>query len=133
MKTLRAILLPVIALTAIAAIIAGVVTGSAGVWGALLGGLVVCLFMGSTPVILTPAVKASPVLSLPVAVAFFTTKTASVVMVLALLFDVGGLADHVDRKAFGLAALAASLAWTVLQVLAFRRERVPVYDLGNND
>lgn len=133
MTSLRRLVLSVAAITAVAAVVAGFVVGLAGVWGALLGGLVVCLFMGSTPVILTPAVKAAPALSLPVAVAFFTTKTTAVVLVLILLFDVGGVADHVHRPSFGLTALAASVVWTALQLALFRRERVPLYDLGNNE
>ena len=133
MKALRPVLLPVLAVTAVIAILAGVVAGGDGVIGAVIGGLVVVLFLGSTPVVLSPLVKASATLSLPVALGFFTTKAVAMLVVLVLLFDVGGVATHVDSRWFGIAAIAASLAWTLLQIRAFRRERVPTYDLGNSD
>lgn len=133
MKALRPVLLPVLALTAVCALVAGIVTGGDGVLGAALGGLVVILFLGSTPVVLSPLVKASATLSLPVALGFFTTKAIAMLVVLLLLFDVGGLATHVDPAWFGIAAIVASLGWTLLQIRAFKRERVPTYDLGNND
>ncbi len=97
--------------------------------GATLGGLVVILFLGSTPVVLSPLVKASAMLSLPVALGFFATKAVAMLMVLVLLFDVGGVAGHVDSGWFGITAIVASLGWTLLQIRAFKRERVPTYDL----
>jgi len=133
MSALRPVLLPVLVVTAVIAAVAGVVAGGDGVLGAVIGGLVVVLFLGSTPVVLSPLVKASATLSLPVALGFFTTKAVAMLVVLVLLFDVGGVATHVDSRWFGVAAIAASLAWTLLQILAFRRERVPTYDLGNSD
>ena len=133
MKALRPVLLPVLGLTALCAVVAGLVDGWEAVLGAVLGGLVVILFLGSTPVVLSPLVKASATLSLPVALGFFTTKAIAMLVVLLLLFDVGGVAEHVDSRWFGIAAIAASLGWTVLQIRAFKRERVPTYDLGNDD
>jgi ATP synthase protein I len=54
-------------------------------------------------------------------------------IVLLLLFDVGGVATHIDARWFGIAAIVASLGWTLLQIRAFRRQRVPIYDLGDDD
>jgi ATP synthase protein I len=133
MSALRPVLLPVLAVTAVVAIAAGIFAGWEGVLGAVVGGLVVVLFLGSTPVVLSPLVKASATLSLPVALGFFTTKAVAMLIVLLLLFDVGGVATHIDSRWFGIAAIAASLAWTLLQIRAFKRERVPTYDLGNNE
>lgn len=133
MKQAGRIALPVLAVTAVVALVFGLVSGVDGVLGALLGGAVVILFLGSTPVVLTPLVKASAMLSLPVALTFLATKSIAVLVVLVLLFDVGGAAAHVDSTAFGIAAIAASLAWTVLQIVAFRNERVPTYDLTSKE
>jgi len=133
MRTATRILLPVVAVTAVVAIVLGVLEGVDGVAGAALGGGIVILFLGSTPVILTPLVRRSVALSLPVALGFLATKSIAVLIVLALLFDVGGVAENVDSRAFGIAAIAASLVWTILQVVAYRNERVPTYDLSNKD
>lgn len=126
------VLLPVVAVTGVVAARFGAARGADGVYGALLGGAVVILFLGSTPVILTPLVRRSPAMSLPVALTFLGVKSLAALIVLALLFDVGGLADRIDFMAFGISAIAASLAWTFLQLVAFRYQRVPTYDLGNN-
>lgn len=129
MRTFLRIVLPVAGVTAIVALVAGLLDGRDGVLGALLGGAVVILFLGSTPVILTPLVRRSAAASLPVALGFLAGKSIAVLVALALLFDVGGVADSIDFTAFGMAAIAAALAWTTLQVVAYRNDRVPTYDL----
>ncbi|MFC5678076.1 hypothetical protein [Aeromicrobium endophyticum] len=132
-STMRRVVLPVAGVTALAAASFGAAQGLDGVVGALLGGAVVIVFLGSTPVVLTPLVRRSAAMSLPVALTFLGVKSVAALVVLALLFDVGGLAGRIDFMAFGITAIAASLAWTILQLVAFRNERVPTYDLGNKD
>ena len=131
MGTVLRVLLPVVGVTVAAAIAFGVAKGSDGVYGALLGGVVVILFLGSTPVVLTPLVRRSAAMSLPVALTFLGVKSVAALIVLALLFDIGGLADRIDFMAFGITAIAASLAWTFLQIVAYRNDRTPTYDLRN--
>lgn len=133
MKTLRPVLLPVAVVAVVCAIAAGIAAGGDGVLGALLGAAVVVLFLGATPLVLTPMVKAGPMLSLPIALGFLATKSLAVLIVLVLLFDVGNADQHVDSTWFGIGAIATSLAWTLLQVRGFRRQRVPTYDLDNSD
>ncbi len=111
------------------AVVAGLVAGVPGVLGALLAGVVVVAFLGSTPLVMGPLARTSPVLSLPTAVLFFLVKAFCAMAVLLLLFDVGGVADHVDRQAFGLSAVVDSLAWTTLALQRFRERRVLAYDL----
>jgi hypothetical protein len=117
------------AVVAACAVVAAVLAGSPGVLGALLAGVVVVAFLGSTPVVMGPVARTSPVLSLPAAVLFFLVKAFCAMAVLLLLFDVGGVAEHVDREAFGLSAVVCSLAWTTLALQRFRRRRVLAYDL----
>lgn len=121
------------AVTLAGVVLAGVLAGFAGATGAAVGGTVVMAFLGSTPLLLTPVVKASTVFSPVAALGFFTIKAVAVVALLVLLFDVGGVADHVDRASLGLTAMAASLTWTAAHTVAFRRDRTPTYDLGDND
>lgn len=130
-KSLLPIAIPTAVVTVVCAVVAAFFAGGAGAVGAALGGLVVVLFLGSTPVILEPLVAASPQLSLGVAVAFFGTKTVAATIALLLLFDVGGIAGSVDAASFGLTAALVSVVWTVLQIVAYRNHRVPTYDLGD--
>lgn len=133
MKSLRPILVPVLALMIVCGVAAAFVRGWDGVVGVLLGGLVVVLFLGSTPLALSPLVKANATLSLPVALGFLTTKAVAMLIILLLLFDVGGVAGHVDTTWFGVAAITASLAWTLLQIRAFQHARTPTYDLPEKE
>jgi ATP synthase protein I len=133
MRSLRPIALPVAGVTLAAAVVAGIVAGIEGSLGALLAGVVVIGFLGSTPLVLTPIVKASALLSLPAALGFFAIKSIAVLVVLVLLFDVAGMGGRIDATAFGITAIVASLTWTVLQVVAYRNQRVPTYDLTNNE
>ena len=122
-----------VVVTIIGAVVATIVTGTDGTLGALAGGVVVVAFLGSTPLLLKPVVRASTTFSPVAALGFFTVKAVAVVALLVLLFDVGGVSDHVDRTSLGVTAMAVSLAWTAAQTLAFRRNRTPTYDLDGND
>lgn len=132
MKSLAPVAIPTATVTAVCAIVAAVVAGTDGALGAVLGGLVVVLFLGSTPLALGPMIKASATLSLPIALGFLATKSIAMLVVLLLLFDVAGIATHVDTTWFGIAAIVASLVWTVLQVRTFQRARVLTYDLSDD-
>ena len=122
-----------VVVTIIGAVVATIVTGTDGALGALAGGVVVIAFLGSTPLLLKPVVRASTVLSPVAALGFFAIKGVAVVVLLVLLFDVGGVSDSVDRTSLGLTAMAVSFTWTAAQTLAFRRDRTPTYDLDGND
>lgn len=126
------IIWPVALVAVAAAVVGGVVRGGPGVLGALLAGVVIIAFLGSTPVVLNPIASSNPTLSLPVAVLFFMIKAFAAMAVLLLLFDVGGVAENVDRQVFGLTAAVCALVWTGLQALAFKRARVLTYDLNND-
>lgn len=122
-----------VVVTIIGAVVATIVTGTDGTLGALAGGVVVVAFLGSTPLLLKPVVRASTTFSPVAALGFFTVKAVAIVALLVLLFDVGGVSDHVDRSSLGLTAMAVSLTWTAAQTVAFRRDRTPTYDLDSND
>lgn len=101
--------------------------------GIVLGVVVAIVFLGSTPLLLRPLVRASTAFSPLTALLFFGAKAVAAGVVLVLLFDVGGLSDHVDLTAFGISAAVASLGWTAWQVKRFRGDRTPTYDLGEDD
>ncbi|WP_156464654.1 hypothetical protein [Aeromicrobium sp. Root495] len=128
---MRIALLGAAAVTAVGAVLGALLEGRDGLLGALVGGVVVVAFLGSTPLLLTPAVEASTMLSPASALGFFFLKAVAVVGLLVVLFDVGGAAGQVDRRTLGLTAIAVSLVWTAAQVVAFRKDRTPIYDLGN--
>lgn len=100
--------------------------------GIVLGVVVAGLFLGSTPVLLTPLVRASAKASPATALLFFGAKAVAATGALVLLFDVGNVSDHVDLTAFGVAVAVTAVACTALMIMRFRRRRTPTYDLGND-
>ncbi|EFQ83017.1 hypothetical protein HMPREF0063_12226 [Aeromicrobium marinum DSM 15272] len=131
MSTLRSVILPVLLLTAVCAVVAGFVVGSAGVAGAAVGGGLVAVFLSSNGTILEPATKADPSLALLVSLALFTGKVAVVLVLLAVFLNSDSVAERFDGPSLGFTLLATSLTSTTLQVLQYRRRRVPTYDLGD--
>lgn len=101
--------------------------------GVLLGVVIVVLFLGSTPLLLGRLIGASTAASPLTALVFFFVKALAALAVLVLLLDVGGLSEHVNLTAFGLAAVATSFSWTGWQLQRFRHDRTPTYDLGEDD
>lgn len=123
---------PAVVTIALAAIVATTLRGLDGLWGALLGGALVVVFLGSTPLILKPVVAASTAFSMPAALGFFTLKAVTAVAVMIVLFDVNGVGQLIDASSLGLTALATSMVWTVTATIAFRRERTPIFDLPDD-
>ncbi|MGJ9414205.1 hypothetical protein ACHAAC_15990 [Aeromicrobium sp. CF4.19] len=128
---LRSVVLPVCVVTAVCAVVAGLGVGGEGALGAVLGGLLVVLFLASSPWMLGPVARKSPALSLPFALALFGTKIIAAIVALYVLVDPDGAGRFVDSRSLGATAIVASVTCTTLQIRAFRRSRIPTYDLGN--
>lgn len=131
MRILRSVVLPVGIVTGLCVAVAAAREGSAGAVGAVLGGLLVVLFLGSSPWVIGPIAQKSPALSLPFALALFFTKVVAAIVVLYVLVDPDGAGRFVDARSLGATAVLCSLTWTSLQIRAFLRGRVPTYDLGD--
>jgi ATP synthase protein I len=133
MSLLRSSILPALVVTVICAIVAGLTAGEEGVYGALVGGVIVCVFFASSPLALGPVTKVSPQLSVLVAMVFFLTKVVALVALFVVVLGPEGIGDHIDDAALGTTVIVTTLAWTALQIRAARHSRQPLYDLGNND
>lgn len=131
MTLLRTNILPALAITAVCAVVAAFTAGADGVWGALVGGAMVCVFFASSPMTLGPITKVSPQLSLAIAMTFFLTKVIALVALMSVLLDADGLGQHLDRRALGVTVIVTTLAWTFLAIRASQRVRLPLYDLGD--
>jgi ATP synthase protein I len=130
-KTLRPVIAPVLLLTGVCAAIAGAVRGGDGAAGAVVGGVVVCLFFLSSRVALEPLTKASPQSSLLAAVVFYATKVVALLALFTVLLDPDGAGARLDEKSLGATVIITTIAWTTLQIRAARRARIPLYDLGD--
>jgi ATP synthase protein I len=133
MKSLRAVALPVLVVTLVCVVVAAVVGGGDSAVGALIGGLLVAIFLSSNTSILETTTKANPQMALLIALTLFSGKVAVMLVLLAVFLNSDTVADHIDSKALGITLLVTSLLSTVLQIVAYRNQRVPTYDLGNSD
>lgn len=133
MTTIRSVVLPILAVTAICVVVAAFLGGGDSAVGALVGGLLVAVFLSSNTSILETTTKANPQMALLVALTLFTGKVAIMMVLLAVFLNSDTIADHVNAQALGLTLLATSLVSTTLQIVAYRNRRLPTYDLGNNE
>lgn len=106
------------------AVAGAAVSGSAGALGAAVGAAVVVAFSGSTLVVMGAARALSPVMTLAIAMAVYTTKVSGLLLVLPVM---AALAPDA-RWWLGIAGAAGSLAWSVGIIGAFGRLRLPVFD-----
>jgi ATP synthase protein I len=133
MSLVRSAIIPTLALTAVCAVVAGLVSGETGVYGAIVGGVIVCVFFASSPLALGPVTKVSPQSSVLVAMVFFLTKVVALVALFVVVLGPDGIGDHVDDAALGMTVIVTTLAWTALQIRAARHTRQPLYDLSNSE
>ncbi len=129
MQIVRRVVLPCLAVIAVVAVVAGVVGGREALLGALVGGVLVIAFLGSSPGLLDPLAKKNPMASLPIALGFFTVKAVAAIVVLAVLLDEDGIGQHLEHQAVAVAMVVTAVAWIGLHLMALRRSRTPIYDL----
>ena len=112
-----------------AAAVSTVAAGLRGLWGALLGLLIVVVFSGVGLLALHLSRKTSPTMQLAVAMASYTGRIAVFGGLLAVALSSDSLARHVNLTVLGLVALVVVMGWMAGEIWAWSRLRVPIYDL----
>jgi ATP synthase protein I len=112
-----------------AAVIAGTASGIDGVWGALLGLLMVVVFSGLGLLVLHASRRTSPTTQLAIALGSYTGRIGVFGVLLALALRSDSLAANVDLTALGVTAIVVALAWTAGEIWAWSHARIPIYDL----
>ncbi|WP_433160526.1 hypothetical protein [Kribbella sp. CA-247076] len=112
-----------------AAAVSTVAAGLAGLWGALLGLLMVVIFSGAGLLALHLSRRTTPTMQLAVAMASYTGRIAIFGGLLALALSSDGLAEHVNLTVLGISALVVVMGWMAGEIWAWSRLRVPIYDL----
>lgn len=118
-----------IATIVVCAVVAGVVVGTEGVVGALIGGVIVLAFFGATPTVLGPVTKATPALSMMFALIFFFTKVVALFALFVVLRRSSGDSGAIDPESVSVTVIATTMVWLGARVLDATRERMPIYDL----
>ncbi|MET9275739.1 hypothetical protein [Kribbella sp. NPDC003557] len=112
-----------------AAAVSTVAAGLRGLWGALLGLLIVIVFSGVGLLALHLSRKTSPTMQLAVAMASYTGRIAVFGGLLAIALSSDSLDKHVNLTVLGLVAMVVVMGWMAGEIWAWSRLRVPIYDL----
>ncbi|MEU4606991.1 hypothetical protein AB0F43_28755 [Kribbella sp. NPDC023972] len=112
-----------------AAAVSTVAAGFEGLWGALLGLVMVIVFSGAGLLALHLSRRTTPTVQLAVAMASYTGRIAIFGGLLALALNSEGLAEHVNLTVLGISAMVVVMGWMAGEIWAWSRLRVPIYDL----
>lgn len=119
----RGALIPALLVSVIALLISGLVSGSSGALGALLASFTVVIFFSVSQLVARFTKDVNPIATMALAMFSYFTK---LFLMALFLIAVTRLTDTatVDRRTFGVSALAISFAWLGGEVRAFLRLRL---------
>jgi ATP synthase protein I len=112
-----------------AAAVSAVAAGLKGLWGALLGLLMVIVFSGAGLLILHLSRRSSPTMQLALAMASYTGRIAIFGGLLAVALNSDSLAENVNLTALGVSAVVVVMGWMAGEIWAWSHLRIPIYDL----
>ncbi|QNE17800.1 hypothetical protein F1D05_07610 [Kribbella qitaiheensis] len=112
-----------------AAAVSAVAAGLKGLWGALLGLLMVIVFSGAGLLMLHLSRRTSPTMQLALAMASYTGRIAIFGGLLAIALNSDSLARNVNLTALGISAVVVVMGWMAGEIWAWSHLRVPIYDL----
>ncbi len=113
-------------------VLAALADGAPGAYGALVG-TAFALVVFSFGVFAVGAVaRLMPAASLLVAMLTYTTQVLLMLVFFVALTRAGVVGDTLDREWLGASIIVAVLAWTLAQVIAFARSRIPLYDTSSD-
>ncbi|MEU2115822.1 hypothetical protein ACFWV1_17280 [Streptomyces sp. NPDC058700] len=112
--------LPTVAVGVIATVVSGVVAGGKGAVGAVVGTLVVVLFMGIGLVVLQRTARKLPQLFQAMGLMLYTAQLLLLFIFLALLKDT----TLFDFKAFAFTLLATTVVWVAAQARAYMKAKI---------
>ncbi|MFF0556636.1 hypothetical protein ACH4ZU_36695 [Streptomyces sp. NPDC020472] len=118
---------PSAAVGAVATVVSGVVAGGKGAIGAVVGTLVVILFMGIGQLVLQRTAKSLPHLFQAMGLMLYTAQLLVLFIFLALLKNT----TLFDFKAFAFTLLATTVVWVAAQARAYMKAKITYIDPGN--
>ncbi len=125
-RLLLSAVVPSAAVGAIATVISGIVAGGKGAIGAVLGTLVVLLFMGIGMLVLQRTAKKHPQLFQAMGLLLYATQ----LLVLAVFLAVLKGTTVFDFKAFAFTVLATTVVWVAAQARAYMKAKIAYVEPG---
>ncbi|MGH3461921.1 MAG: hypothetical protein ACRDP9_10640 [Kribbellaceae bacterium] len=130
---LRAALAPTLLVGGVALVLAGLLVGSRGVWGALIALVLVVAFFGLSVLILGRSSRLDPAYAMVVALGLYVAKIVVVGATFITLDATGAVRGFADHLTLGLTTIACTLSWTGGEIYGAVRARQPIYDLGDRE
>ncbi|WP_243758378.1 hypothetical protein [Actinotalea soli] len=128
-RALRDVLVLVGVVTVVGAVVGYLVSGTAGLWGALLAAAVTLVFSGSTVLAMLLTARSSVTAASGALVGTWITKMLLLIIAFGLLRDM----DFYDRGTFLVAVLVGVLGAVLLDYRAVAGMRVPYTEPGAGD
>jgi ATP synthase protein I len=105
-------------------VISGIVAGSSGAVGAILGTILVIVFFSVGQFVLGAVLKSNPQMALTMALTLYLVKVGVLLLIIILFADT----TLFDTKTFAAAILTGTLVWTVVEVWIFGTSKVLYVD-----
>ncbi|HEY0472613.1 MAG TPA: hypothetical protein VGD34_13135 [Kribbella sp.] len=128
---LRGALVAAVVVGVNAAVVSAVAAGLKGLWGALLGLLMVIIFSGAGLLAVHLSRRTTPTMQLAVAMASYTGRIAIFGGLLAIALSSESLDRNVNLTALGISAMVVVMGWMAGEIWAWSHLRVPIYDLDD--
>lgn len=119
-RILRGAAIPTAVVAGVVTLVAALASGADGLFGALVGGVVVVAFFVAGWVALARFGRDNPMMLLPIALGTYLGQLLVVGLFIVLVRDVPAL----DMRALGWAVIACTLTWMIFQLRAFSREKM---------
>lgn len=107
--------------------------GPAAALGLVAGGALALLLLVSGTLVVAVAARVDPRLSLLVAMTTFALHAVLAGVVFHAVTTSSGAGEDLSVRALGWGLLVVGATWTLVQVVALSRARIPVYDLPAAD
>jgi len=118
---LRTAILPSVGVVAAGALIAWLAVGMPGLWGALLGGVIAIASSFVTLFLMKQSAELPPQVVMAVALGGYLVKIVALLIVAITLKDAAWL----HPTSLALTLIAAVVAWTGAEIVAFRKTKIP--------
>jgi ATP synthase protein I len=105
-------------------VISGIVAGSSGAVGAILGTILVIVFFSVGQFVLGAVLKSNPHMALTMALTLYLVKVGVLLLIIILFADT----TLFDTKTFAAAILTGTMVWTVVEVWIFGTSKVLYVD-----
>jgi len=110
-------------------LVAWLVQGTPGLWGAVVGVAIVWASSAISLLALGATRRLDPSTTMLVALVVHTGKVAVILVGLVVVASIGLLDERIDRWSLAATIVVLSLTWTTAELAAYLRTRQPTYDL----